>query len=133
MKENIAERTAAQGAEAREDQGAAAVDLGKFKDVNALLNAYNSLEAEFTRRSQRLRELEEREQAGEQGVQPSSAQDDAAFAASVESAVEAYLAAHPPRVMAGGGSFASAAPPRVCSLEEAGRLAREWMDQTSQK
>ena len=55
MKENMAERTAAQGAEAREDRGAAAVDLGKFKDVNALLNAYNSLEAEFTRRSQRLR------------------------------------------------------------------------------
>ena len=33
-------------------------DLGKFRSVEALLNAYNSLEAEFTRRSQRLRELE---------------------------------------------------------------------------
>ncbi len=134
MKENMAERTAAQGAEAREDRGAAAVDLGKFKDVNALLNAYNSLEAEFTRRSQRLRELEEREQAGEQGVAPSPADAGAALAATVESAVEAYFAAHPPRVMAGGGTFAAAAPPRVCSLEEAGRLAREWMDQNvSQK
>ena len=36
----------------------AQVSLGKFKDVNALLNAYNSLEAEFTKRCQRLKELE---------------------------------------------------------------------------
>ena len=32
--------------------------LGKFKDVDALANAYHSLQAEFTRRSQRLKELE---------------------------------------------------------------------------
>ena len=34
--------------------------LGKFKDVDALVNAYSSLQAEFTRRSQRLKELERR-------------------------------------------------------------------------
>lgn len=32
--------------------------LGKFKDVDALARAYESLQAEFTRRSQRLKELE---------------------------------------------------------------------------
>ena len=32
--------------------------LGKFKDANALLKAYESLQAEFTRRSQRLKEME---------------------------------------------------------------------------
>ena len=32
--------------------------LGKFKSVDALLNAYNSLQAEFTKRCQRLKELE---------------------------------------------------------------------------
>lgn len=32
--------------------------LGKFKDVDALVRAYSSLQAEFTRRSQRLKELE---------------------------------------------------------------------------
>ncbi|MBQ9728451.1 MAG: hypothetical protein IJV85_02530 [Clostridia bacterium] len=32
--------------------------LGKFKDVDALAKAYGSLQAEFTRRSQRLKELE---------------------------------------------------------------------------
>ena len=36
----------------------AAAELGKFKDVKALLEAYQALEAEFTRRSQRLKELE---------------------------------------------------------------------------
>ncbi len=34
------------------------VSLGKFKDVNALIHAYNSLEAEFTKRCQRIKELE---------------------------------------------------------------------------
>lgn len=37
----------------------AAPDTGKFKSVEALLSAYLALEAEFTRRSQRLKELEE--------------------------------------------------------------------------
>ena len=32
--------------------------LGKFKDVDALVKAYESLQAEFTRRSQKLKELE---------------------------------------------------------------------------
>ena len=32
--------------------------LGKFKDVDALVRAYSSLQSEFTRRSQRLKELE---------------------------------------------------------------------------
>ena len=40
-----------------EEKGSA--ELGKFKDVNALLQAYLALEAEFTRRSQRLKALEE--------------------------------------------------------------------------
>ena len=43
-------------AEAKEN-GALTV-LGKFKDVGALARAYESLQAEFTRRSQRLRQLE---------------------------------------------------------------------------
>ena len=34
------------------------ISLGKFKDVNALLNAYNSLQAEFTKRCQKVKELE---------------------------------------------------------------------------
>ena len=36
----------------------ASTALGKFKDVDALFKAYGNLQAEFTRRSQRLKELE---------------------------------------------------------------------------
>ncbi len=51
--------TTAEPAEAEKEN--AATELGKFRDVRALLDAYNSLEAEFTRRSQRLKELEKAE------------------------------------------------------------------------
>lgn len=52
--------TTAQVAEANEDKGAEkeTVSLGKFKNAEALLAAYNSLQAEFTKRCQRIKELE---------------------------------------------------------------------------
>ena len=50
------EKVAAESAEAEKSEAAAA--LGKFKDVQTLMKAYSDLEAEFTRRSQRLKELE---------------------------------------------------------------------------
>lgn len=58
--ENEQTEIAAHTAEADLNNGAAAteVSLGKFKDVNSLLKAYENLESEFTRRSRRLRELE---------------------------------------------------------------------------
>lgn len=34
------------------------ISLGKFKDVSSLLKAYNNLQAEFTKRCQRIKELE---------------------------------------------------------------------------
>lgn len=69
MKENMQESVSVQGAEAQETKGTAETPLlGKFKSVDALLDAYNSLEAEFTRRSQRLRELEGRSANGESGA-----------------------------------------------------------------
>ena len=52
--------TSAQTATAEETIGASEgeVSLGKFKDVNALLSAYNSLQSEFTKRCQKIKELE---------------------------------------------------------------------------
>ncbi len=63
MENVLNEQTAftAHTAEAEKDLGAAAdgqVSFGKFKDANALLKAYNSLQAEFTKRCQRVKELE---------------------------------------------------------------------------
>ena len=46
------------GAEEKNSGENTGISLGKFKDVNALLNAYNSLQAEFTKRCQKLKELE---------------------------------------------------------------------------
>lgn len=47
-------------------------DLGKFKSVDALLRAYGELEAEFTRRSQKLKALQDAADAnartGEEGA-----------------------------------------------------------------
>ncbi len=56
--ENVYEEVykTSQTAEAEEEKGGTV--LGKFKDVNALAEAYSALQAEFTRRSQRLRALE---------------------------------------------------------------------------
>ena len=62
MEEKINEQTlsSAQPATAEEKEGAnnEQVSLGKFKDVGALLNAYNSLQSEFTKRCQKIKELE---------------------------------------------------------------------------
>ena len=48
--------------------------LGKFKDANALLKAYESLQAEFTRRSQRLKEMEKELQRATDNREEASAQ-----------------------------------------------------------
>ncbi len=50
-----------QGSKVKQEEKIGSTDLGKFKDVNALLQAYQSLQAEFTRRSQRLKRYEEQE------------------------------------------------------------------------
>lgn len=139
-KENNTEREAAQGAEARQQEGAAA--FGKFRSAEALLNAYNSLEAEFTRRSQRLRELEGREAARTPETENARAEESAGaieppaaelpgalpggeeFRKEVERAVNAYLSKErPPYLMAEGGAFTAAPAQKVHTLEEAGALA----------
>ncbi len=128
-KENkVQQPDAAQGAEAQKEEGAVG-SFGKFKSADALLNAYNSLEAEFTRRSQRLRELEGRLQDGNRmssAAEGESRQQPQSLDEQVGAAVEKYLAARQaPYIMADGGSPASAPAQHIRSLEEAGRLAQE--------
>ena len=129
-KENETTGAAEQVKELPAAEAGALPDLGKFRSVEALLNAYNSLEAEFTRRSQRLRELEGRG-TGENVTPPAPvgeapAEAGASLEERVERAVERCLAAREaPYVMAGGGSFAAAPARRARTLEEAGRLAQE--------
>ena len=119
--------------------------LGKFKSVDALLQAYNSLEAEFTRRSQRLRELEGRAaenaaQAAPAGGQMPAEQRSptgetlngaaALLPQEVDAAVEravARMLGRAPYLMPGGTAFAAAPPRRIRSIEEAGELAKSMM------
>ncbi len=56
--ENVYEATTPTEGVAEAKVEEASTVLGKFKDVSALERAYESLQAEFTRRSQKLRELE---------------------------------------------------------------------------
>ena len=58
MKDNRTENGKVTAETAEAEVNNAAAELGKFKDVQALMDAYQALEAEFTRRSQRLKELE---------------------------------------------------------------------------
>lgn len=125
-KENTVQAVpAGDGAEARRE-GEPSGGFGKFKSAEALLNAYNSLEAEFTRRSQRLRELEGRENCAQpRGEGAPAAHADADLEEKLERAVDRALAARAPYIMAEGGGYAAAPPRRVATVEEAGRLARE--------
>lgn len=58
MKDNQIRNEAVTADTAEAGNENAAKSTGKFKDVKALMDAYQALEAEFTRRSQRLKELE---------------------------------------------------------------------------
>ncbi len=67
--ENVYEDTTrAEETTAVSEEYASAVP-SKFKDVDALVRAYGSLQAEFTRRSQKLKELEKKVENFEKGVQ----------------------------------------------------------------
>lgn len=55
--EGGAGKTVPETAEAKAEEASAAI-LGKFRSPDALAKAYAALESEFTRRSQRLKELE---------------------------------------------------------------------------
>lgn len=74
-KDNVYEDTTLTEEFAGASENGASTVLGKFKDVSALERAYESLQAEFTRRSQKLRELEKtvenfkKEQAAQSGAE----------------------------------------------------------------
>lgn len=118
-----------------------AADLGKFKDVKALLNAYNNLEAEFTRRSQRLKELEANKAQppakAESGAPSAPAQEHASLyeAASCDEDVKKriiadYLvsvASAKGAPMVTGGISVPSPKTRPASIKEAGRLAQEFL------
>lgn len=120
----------------------AAPDLGKFKDVKTLLEAYSVLEAEFTRRSQKLKELENanketvpptgRDEAPSRKADEPLAGDIAALDEITKNAViEEYLSGifknkGVPYVAGGGVVVAEKLTPRT--TKEAGKLAKNYFE-----
>lgn len=134
------ERVTADTAEAEVENKAAAV-LGKFKDVRTLMQAYTDLEAEFTRRSQRLKELEKENKAlspsdgtaqapsraGEEELIKSALSDERVRDAVIGEYLKSVSAAQGvPLIAGGGGVSAPRAVPK--SVKEAGRLAQRFLN-----
>lgn len=106
---------------------------GKFKSVDALVRAYGELEAEFTRRSQRLKALEGEERKGEE-AHPVMDDDGLYAAASGNEEVKArllsdYLASlKGVPLLSGTGAGVTAPPVRPKTIREAGRLALGFLN-----
>ena len=101
---------------------------GKFKSVDALVRAYGELEAEFTRRSQRLKALEGEERKGEE-AHPVMDDDGLFQAVSENEAVRSRLIGDYLKSLKGvsllssAGTGVTAPPQRPRSIREAGALA----------
>ena len=133
-------RETADTAEA-EKEITAAPDLGKFKDVQTLLKAYSDLEAEFTRRSQRLKELEKGNKAAPASdgtkATPSRSSEEELIETALsnekvrEAVIGEYLkgiasAKEVPLISGGGAIPAPRNYPK--SVKEAGILARKFLN-----
>lgn len=144
--EAAAEQTAAE-TEAEAEAPVQAALPEKFRSVDALVKAYEALEAEFTRRSQRLRALEQANKApraqGESSPVPTAcAQEQTPSCEAVmnvpsgqkeaekpfPSSKEEREAFVPLMTHAGAGVMAPAVRPN--SFEEAGRLALGYLKKT---
>ena len=142
-----AEQTAGAAAEAEAEAPVQAALPVKFRSVDALVKAYEALEAEFTRRSQRLRALEQANKAPRAQGEPSSvptacAQEQTPSCEAVmdvpsgqegaekpfPSSKEEREAFVPLMTHAGAGVMAPAVRPN--SFEEAGRLALGYLKKT---
>ncbi len=134
-------------AEREKDENKAAAGLGKFKDVQALLDAYSNLEAEFTRRSQKLRELEKASNARSAPLEEANAEtpsperdiysgtnfvEAAKNSAEVREAVIGdYLksvSGNKGVAFLSGGAGVSAARNAPRSIKEAGALAKTFLN-----
>ncbi len=137
--DNLTQNEAAAAEAAEAELKEAAAPLGKFKDVQTLMKAYTELEAEFTRRCQRLKELESGNKTdGEpDGAQSPSSQNENERIASAladgkirDAVIGDYLkglaAKTVPLAEGGGGVAAPRNSPK--SVREAGNLAKRFLN-----
>ncbi len=121
-----------------EDKGE--VSLGKFKDVSALLNAYNSLQSEFTKRCQKIKELESKktDDKADTLTVPSNTKGEPQNQANTtlidkENVLKEYLldvlGRQPSAIISGGSGVGVKTPVnRPTTIEEAGKLAKKLLN-----
>ncbi|MCI8368618.1 MAG: hypothetical protein HFJ81_03210 [Clostridia bacterium] len=148
MEDNRMDETPKTADTAEAEVGNTAAELGKFKDVATLMQAYRALEAEFTRRSQRLKELEaSKEQEAPAVAENASAPSSEANCGAPEgraplkqeeknAVIEEYLenifkSRGVPFVTGGGAVAAARRTPTT--LKEAGALAGKLFDSKEDK
>jgi len=130
-----------QPAEAEKDEGGekSEVSLGKFKDVGALLNAYNSLQSEFTKRCQKIKELEGKLEVGDKTAVPSTENESAITGQEnttfidKEKILKDYLldvlGKKPSAIIMDGAGVSVKTPVnRPKTIEEAGNLAKNLLN-----
>ncbi len=110
------------------------VSLGKFKDVNALLSAYNSLQSEFTKRCQKVKELETQLSAVEKASTPT--QPESIEQPDKDLILKEYLKGvlnkkQSAIVMDGNGVALKTPVSRPKTLAQAGVLAQELLNKKS--
>ena len=122
--------------EAGNAEGAQTPDLGKFKSVDARVRAYGELESEFTRRSQRLKALEEAEKAreaaapaeprevGSEELYRQAKQNEGVCARLVSEYLQSLKGVP---LMTGSGAGVAAPADRPRNLREAGNLALGYL------
>ena len=138
--DNLTENSHVTADTAEAEKEIAAAGLGKFKDVQTLMKAYSDLEAEFTRRSQRLKELEKENKAapepdGAKAV-PSQKNDDERIAEALsdkkvrDAVIGDYLKglAENKVPLVGGGGAVTAPRNTPKTVREAGKLAQHFLN-----
>ena len=145
MEQLINEQTEpqSQAAEVEEKMGEenGEVSLGKFKDVKALQDAYSSLEAEFTKRCQKIKELESALKEVDKEIPPTTLvvdQKKDVTQEEKERILKEYLSSvivkkQKAIVMDGGGVGVKTPKNRPKSISEAGILAKEIFDNKGEK
>ncbi len=141
MTDNEKETLNAEEATSEEKESAVSAEetdrLGKFKDANSLLKAYDSLQSEFTKRCQKIKELEKRISEYDKDASPSSESAAQPPAGITEEEKREFLKGYLKQVIGarskailldgeGAGLKTPQAKPRT--VAEAGRLAKEILN-----
>ena len=104
--------------------------IGKFKNTESLLSAYNNLQAEFTRKCQKLSELEslaEKTSSQNMGAEEYIKENPQMVEKILTHYLEEVKNMQSPKVITstGGGGIPLSAPPNPTTLDEARELAKK--------